>query len=295
MLAMSGAVLLWSSSVVGTKLIVNDLAIGEIMIGRFACGALILWVAVLVTRQRFRLADIGWRPLLMGCIEPGLVTALMIVGLLYTSAVSAALIFGLMPLVQPFTGRIVLKEPIRAGVLVGAVIAVAGTALYVAGRGGEEGSLIGDALILLGVVLACTNQLLARRVAQTKGRAVVVSAFQLSAASLVGVLVLFVIEGRTTVLAAADDETLLALAYLGVFATAGPFFLYNVALRSLPVGRASLFTCLLAPLAAPLSAAVLGTTVTVLDLAAIAVVTVGIIAPPVIDRWVPARFSFVPR
>jgi drug/metabolite transporter (DMT)-like permease len=55
--------------------------------------------------------------------------------------------------------------------------------------------------------------------------------------------------------------------------------IYNYALRHLPVGRISLFISLIAPLAAPMAAWYLGTQVTVLDYAAIAVVLFGVLLP----------------
>jgi drug/metabolite transporter (DMT)-like permease len=67
-----------------------------------------------------------------------------------------------------------------------------------------------------------------------------------------------------------------------VIASAAPFFLYNFALRTLSVGRASLFPCLLAPVAAPLAAAYLGTPVSLRDLVAIAVVVLGVLLPALI-------------
>ena len=117
MLAMFLAMSLWSSSMVGLKAIVDSAAIGEIVFLRLAIAAVALWLAVAVTRQRFRLRQMGFRPVLMGTIEPGIISLLIVAGMAHASPVSAALIFSLMPLIQPVTGRLILREPVQPAVL----------------------------------------------------------------------------------------------------------------------------------------------------------------------------------
>ena len=173
----------------------------------------------------------------MGFIEPGLVTLLIVTGLTLTSAMTAALIFSLMPIIQPFTGRLILGEPVRPAVVIGAAIAIAGTAVFIAGQDAGTHSLLGDALVAAGMLCSCANQLLARRVAQRRGRPMAVSALQLTAAAGVGMCALLTIDRPDSVLGGGDRQNVvLTLVYLGVFASAVPFFLYNFSLRSLPVG-----------------------------------------------------------
>ena len=282
MLAMFLAMSLWSSSMVGLKSIVEAAAIGEIVFLRLAIAAAALWLAVWLTRQRFRLREIGVRPVLMGMIEPGVVSILIVAGMAHASPISAALIFSLMPVVQPLTGRLILREPVQPTVLAGAVIAVAGTVLFVSGQTGGPHSLVGEGLIAVGMLLACLNQLIARRVAQVHGKPMVVSAMQLTASAVVGGVFLIAIERPGSHFGGIDIEVGATLVYLGVLASAAPFFLYNFALRTLSVGRASLFPCLLAPLAVPFAAAYLGTPVSLRDLAAIAVVVLGVLLPALV-------------
>ena len=279
MLAMFAAMTLWSSSMVGLKAIVDAATIGEIVFLRLAIAAVALWVAVALTRQRFRLREIALRPLLMGTIEPGAISLLMVAGIAHASAISAALIFGLMPVIQPLTGRLILREPVQPSVVAGAMIAVAGTVLFVTGHAGGSPSLVGEGLIAAGMLLACLNQLVARRVAQVHGKPMVVSALQLSAAAAVGGIFLMAIDRPESAFFGIGVEAGATIVYLGLLASAAPFFLYNFALRTLSVGRASLFPPLMAPLAVPFAAAYLGTPVSLRDLAAIAVVVIGVLLP----------------
>ena len=279
MLAMFLAVTLWASSMVGLKSIVDAAAIGEIVFLRLAIAAVALWLAVALTRERFRLREIGLRPVLMGTLEPGVISLLLVAGMAHASPISAALIFGLMPVIQPVTGRLILREPVQPSVLAGTVIAVAGTVLFVSGHSGGSHSLLGEGLIAAGMVLACVNQLVARRVAQVHGKPMVVTALQLTAAAVVGGIFLMAIERPESFFSGIDVEVGATIVYLGLFASAAAFFLYNFALRTLSVGRASLFPPLLAPLAAPLAAAYLGTPISLRDLAAMSIVVFGVLLP----------------
>ena len=71
----------------------------------------------------------------------------------------------------------------------------------------------------------------------------------------------------------------LGLLYLGLVVSAGVYILSNYAVRHLPVARMSLLGCVTAPLGAALSALILGTEISALDIAAIALV-IGAVALP---------------
>src|SRR5262245_27762220 len=75
-LAMLGAVALWSSATPATKLAVTEITVTEFVAGRLMLAAGALWLIVALTRANVRLSQVGWRPLLMGILEPGLVTRL---------------------------------------------------------------------------------------------------------------------------------------------------------------------------------------------------------------------------
>jgi drug/metabolite transporter (DMT)-like permease len=181
---------------------------------------------------------------------------------------------------MPLLGRLVLGEALRPVVYLGTAIAFAGTALLLQGQAGHGGgSALGNFIVALGVLTLCVNQLLARRVAQAYGRPVVVTAWQLTVSAALALVAMLTLERPAQPYAGADAFVWSSIAYMAIVGTCGSFLIYNYALRHLPVGRISLFISLIAPLAAPMAAWYLGTQVTVLDYAAIAVVLFGVLLP----------------
>ena len=293
-LAMLLAALLWASSMIGVKLAVAELAIAEVVAGRFLFAAGLLWAIVLVTRQPVRLGQ-AKRPLLMGMLDPGLVSLLMVWALQHTSAVNASVFWALMPLVMPLAGRLVLKEAINPMVVVGALLAVAGAIMLVwVNQAAGEGSLFGDMLAVCGVLCAVGSALLARRIAQQQGRPMVTTAWQMTTALMIGGVALLVLEqpaeNTAEIVERISQGPLLLMLYLGMIATAGPFFLMNFAMRQLPVGRISLFASLVGPLSVPMAALVLDETIQGLEIAAIAIVMLGVFLPTLFSRDFRARF-----
>ena len=288
-LAMFMAVLLWSSLMVGSKAAVQQMAVGEVVAARFILAAIVMWAMVLLTRQPVRLRHAS-RPLLMGMLDPGLASVLLVWALYHTSAVNASVFWALMPLIMPIAGRMVLKEVIDPVVILGAIVAFGGAILLVhANHVSGEGNLFGDFLVVCAMVCAVGSSLTARRVAQTQGRPMVTTAWQMSMALIIGLFALTFIEGPAAPLEQLDSNVLILMLYLGGIATAGPFFLLNFALSHLPVARTSLFSPLIGPLSVPLAAFFLGETIQALEIAAIAVVMLGVLVPTLLGPAVLGR------
>ena len=157
--------------------------------------------------------------------------------------------------------------------LIGAVLLVYGQEDH----GG--GTLFGDLLLAIGVLIICGAQLIARKIAQVHGRAMVVTSIQLTMAALVGLIIMITIDRPTVPFSDISSEVVLTILYLGVIGSTGPFFLYNYALRYLTVGMVSLLLSLIAPLGALMSWLYLGTDVSFLDWCAIAIVVFGVLLP----------------
>lgn len=283
--AMLLATLLWSSSLIGNKYLVAYLAVSEVVLTRFLLGAAVLWLAAMLTGQLRYIRQVGLRPILMGLIEPGLVGVLFVWGQTYTSAIHAAVFWALMPILMPVLGRIFLKESLEGIMVVSALIALCGTLLLVAGGASDpKSSVFGDMLCLLGVLFGCANQLIGRRQAQVQGRPVVTTAMQLLASAVLALGVMVLIERPQLTLLDQGSLTLAVMIYLGIFAAAGPFFLYNYALRHMPVGRISLFPPLVTPLGAGMAALVLGEQPSSNILLAIAIILFAVFLPNVWRR-----------
>lgn len=282
--AMMTAVFFWAGMLVAQKFLGDVLSIAEIALCRFGLAATILWVIVLATGQPVRIRSrADARPLLMGILEPGTAGFMVIWGLQYTSVITAAVLWSIMPLVMPVLGRIILKEPLRLIVAVSAVIAVTGSAVLVSGQQGSgQGSMIGDILVFLGVSAACTNQLIARRVAQTSGRPLVTTSYQVTASTCLAVVVMVVTGGPQVDPAELEATDIGAMLFLGVAGGIGTFFLYNFALRYMPVGRISLFPPLVGPVGTTLAAILLGEQLSLTDGLAIAVILFAAMLPTLV-------------
>lgn len=281
--AMLLATVLWSSALVGNKALVQSLAITEVALTRFGLAACLLWAIVLLTRQWTHLRAAGWRPMVMGLMEPGLVGLLFIWGQSYTSAVHATVFWSLMPLLMPLLGRLFLKEPIRPVVVVAAIIAFGGTMLLLSDTADSEAaSLKGDLLCILGVLAGCGNQLLGRFVAKSGGRPVVTSALQITAGAALALVALLLVERPEPRLLEQPGGTMMIMLYMGFVASAGPFFLYNYALKHMPVGRISLFPPLVAPIGAAMAATLLDEALGTRVIAAIAIILFAVFLPGIV-------------
>jgi drug/metabolite transporter (DMT)-like permease len=280
---MLAAVLLWSSATPGSKFVLLEIPPAEFVMLRLSLAAVALWLIVIATRPDVRLRSVGWRPFVMGFLEPGLVTFLVSLGLTMTSPVSGSVFWGLMPLLMPLLARIVLGEPIELVVLAAAVIAFSGTVLLVWGQtqhGG--GSLLGDAIVASGVLASALNGLIARRNAQGGANPLVTASWQLTSACVVAALLFAVIPSRGEF--DASPQTISVLLYLGLAVSGGVYILSNYAFRHLPVGCVSLLGCLTAPFGAMLSAYFLGTHVSGLDAVAVGLVIFAVALPLLVKR-----------
>ncbi len=279
-LAMLAAVFLWSSATPGSKFALNEIAVAEFVVIRLSLAAVALWLIVLATRTSAHLRHVGWRPLVMGLLEPGLVTFLVSLGLTMTSPVSGSVFWGLTPLIVPILGRVVLGERIEIVVLVAAVIAFGGTVMLVWGQSHHGGgSVLGDIFVASGVLASSINALLSRRNAQAGANPLVTSSWQLTSACCVAALLLFVMPPGEMRAIDAGMQSIAVLLYLGLVVSVGVYILSNYAVRHLPVGRMSLLGCLSAPLGAMLSALLLGTQVSTLDIIAVGLVIFAVALP----------------
>lgn len=284
-LAMMGAVLLWSSATPSTKFALAEIAVAEFVMLRLALAGCALWLIVLATRTPANLRSVGWRPLVMGLLEPGLVTLLVAIGLTMTSPVSGSVFWSLTPLLMPVLGRVVLGERIEAMVLFAAVLAFGGTMILVWGQAQHGGgSMIGDLFVASGVLASAINGLLARRNAQAGANPLVTSSWQLTSGCAVVAPLLLVLPSSGAHPHEASVQAIGVLLYLGLVVSVGVYILSNYATRHLPVGRMSLLGCLVAPVGTAISAVLLGTHVSALDIAGISVVVLAVALPSLVGR-----------
>jgi drug/metabolite transporter (DMT)-like permease len=282
-LAMLAAVCLWSSATPVTKLAVAEIAVGEFVALRLALAAVALWLIVAVTGAKARLRAVGWRPLVMGVLEPGLVTLIVTLGLTMTSPVNGSVFWSLTPLLMPVLGYLVLGERLEMAVVAAAALALGATLLLVWGQNEHGGgSWLGDLCVAGGVVASAVNALLARRTAQAGANPLVTSCWQLTSAALLTALLAVLLPAGGVHVLEASPPALVSLIYLGLAVSGGVYILSNYALRHLPVGRVGLFGCLVGPAGTAMSALLVGTELSPLDLMALGLVVLAVLLPSLV-------------
>ena len=281
--AMLGAGLLWASSGSASKLALLHLTVAEGVAFRIIGAAVVLWfIGLVLLRRNFRLTSP--RPLIMGILEPALVTFFIMAGVSQTSAVNAAVVWGIMPVTQPLLARLFLKEPIQKSVVFGAMLAVTGTTiLFITKQQDGTGTLAGDLLLLCAVASASINQMLARTVAKRDQNPLVTTSYQLLAASVIALgFLLFNMPDDGFYVGV--PASLVPIMVLLILTTAGPFFLYNFAMQTMPVGRVSLFAPLSGPIGATIATIVFGEPLHAIIILAVCMSLGGALAPTVAAR-----------
>lgn len=183
-----------------------------------------------------------------GLLEPGLSYPVALVGLGLTTAGSASVIGSVEPVVTAALAWVVLRERVTARASVCMVVVLLGVALVGAdtSTGGGTQALLGNALVLLGVVFAAVYSVASARAAR-RVPPLVLALLQHSWALLlvVPLWAVAVLAGLSGGLPAGLGVQTWALAVLsGVVNYAVPFWLYLVAVRTLPVGIAAQFLAL---------------------------------------------------
>jgi len=267
-----------------SKLLLSHLATTQVNMLRFGIAALVLWGVVVATGQLGRIRRVGFKPVVLGLIDPGTVSLIFVTGLSLTKASHGLVLFALAPVLMPVLAFLVLREPIRRSTYGSAVLAIAGTlVLFLGADSGGGGSLTGDLICLGSVVLTSTSVLLARRVASgTGGNALPTTAVQLTMATLLPLMVELALP--RTVPSVADVPThIWAIGVaMGIVGGALPFLLFNYALTTMPVGRASMFPPLVAPIGVVLATLLLGETLGLAVLVAIALLLTAVFLPNIL-------------
>jgi len=232
--ALLAAVLVWGLSFSASKIALAHLNPFAVLFPRFALAALLLGPVVL----RRGLPRIGLsghlRALGLSVLFPGGYFSLEILALGRTSATNASLIAAAIPMAVLALTCLASRTRPTGRQLLGVAASLAGVALLVGASAGPANA--GD-LLMLGAVL-CAAVYMAAAPALRGLDALQLTALQMAWGALF-FLPFFIPEAAS--LADAPLPALGAVAWLGVFCSAGGFLAYNYALARVPAARASLF------------------------------------------------------
>ena len=283
------ACIFWSFNPVANKIALDEIAVPQLVFMRTLLSAIIMLIVTLCMGHGFRLKQIGWRPFLLGVLDPGLTSLLFVTSLTLVSASNTVLVMALMPFSQPIIARLVLKEDIQPSIWFGAIIVLFGFSLFFLGENIiTKDSLLGNVLLMTVFFLFTFSQLITRKIMLTKISTFVVTSSQMVSASVIMFLNLMFF-GNLELPFQASSGTIMTFVYL-VFSLAIPFFLYNQAMRHIPVGMASLFLVLVIPLGFLFAAIFTGEEISLFKTTGAVLVMIGVVLPQLLQIVV-KRFS----
>ena len=283
------ACILWSFNPVANKIALVEIAVPQLVFMRTFLSAIILLTVTFCMGYRFRLKQIGWRPFLLGVLDPGLTSLLFVTSLTLVSVSNTVLVMALMPFSQPILARLVLKEEVQSSVWFGAVFVLFGFSLFFLGEQIiNKDSLLGNVLLMSVFGLMTFSQLLTRKIMLTEISTFVVTSSQMVSATVIMFLIL-IFFGNLELPFQASSGTIMTFVYL-VFSLAIPFFLYNQAMRHIPVGMASLFLVLVIPLGFLWAAIFMGEEITLLKITGAVLVMIGVVLPHLLQLGI-KRYS----
>ena len=200
----------------------------------------------------------------------------LLAGLRFTTALEGGLVLATLPAVVAMGSFLVLRERLLPRQWVAAGLAGAGMAAITLARlGGEAGgSLLGNALIFLGVCGEAGYVLLAKRIA---GQAPVITASFWMQAFSAAVLLPFALPGFSALAALGGGQIALLLVFHSLTASVLCLLLWYQGLKRVPGGVAGVFTAFLPASAAVVAVVFLGETINLTHAIGFALMMVSIV------------------
>lgn len=238
-IALLVSILIWGSTLVISKAALEGMGAMTLTLGRFLIAYLLLYP--LAARRGYRIQHSFQKPyLLLGLTGVALHYALQNIALLYTSAMSAALISAGGTFLITLTAILFLKERPTPRQLVGIFVSVGGVVLISMAEDpnpNSSNSLLGNILFLLGTVAWCAYTVAGKSMT---GK---IPPLVLTTASF-GSGLLFLLPFTVAELLQQGWPTfagysLPAGLYLGMVATAVPMFGWNYSLHFIPASTAA--------------------------------------------------------
>ena len=274
-MALLAAMGLWGASYVAGKYALTGAGPFTVLALRLGLATAIL--GPLASRRGFRWRMLGQkRYVLFGLTGMFLHLGFEVVGLDLTSATSAALVIASAPAVTAAFSIAVLGERLSPANWAGIALSIAGVVLVTGGQapGGYPLGWLGNLLIFFGVVTWGVFTVQGKRMASDEYPAIVSTTAATGAATLMFIpfsIGEIALQGPPTF----DAMSILAIVYLGVFASAIAYVLWNFALEHVDASVAGPFINLV-PVIGVILGLSIGETMTVMQVAGGATVALGI-------------------
>jgi drug/metabolite transporter (DMT)-like permease len=276
------AAVLFGSSVVAVRVVVQEVPPLSLAVLRFGHGGLLLVFVLLLVGAR-DLLRVKWHDLplliLLGAVLFTVFPVTFNASLLLIEASRGALILATIPLWSVLLARLARSERLAPRQLVGVFLSLGGVALALAERGlgsrGGLGSLVGDGLMLVTALCGAAYGVLAQR-AFARYKALTVTTYAMVLGTLL-LLPVALVEGLVGVLPQLDRQTVALLVFLGMFGGALGFFLWTFALTRLTPTQVAVYINLNPLVAMVLAAALLAERLTIIFVAGFGAVLLGVL------------------
>jgi drug/metabolite transporter (DMT)-like permease len=251
---------LFGTSVVATRVAVQEMPPLSLAVLRFGQGGLILFLYLLVISRD--LLRVAWKDLpflmLLGAILFAIFPLTFNMSLRYTEASRGALMLATMPLWSAWLARAAKRERLNVRQVVGILLTLGGVAAVLAERGltweGSAQALVGDGLMLLTALCGAIYGVLAQRIL-VRYSVLTVTTY----AMVLGTLLLLpaaLIEGLPEALVRINVKLAGLVLFLGILGGALGYFLWTFALSRLTPTQVAVYVNF-NPMAATILAAAL--------------------------------------
>lgn len=251
---------IWGGSIPVTKAAVNDVPPVLLAFLRFVLASVLLMPLVLARRSPRGTADaIGW-PMAFVLGATGILVYYLgyNVGLLHTSASSAALLQSAVPAITAVLAWFLLRERLSLHGALGTALSIAGVLVILFATEADASAprpWLGNALVAGAIVSWSLYTIAAKRVANADALTVT---FRTAIAGVVLLLPAIAIEYALGARPRWTPGGLAAIAYLGAISSALAYGLYGLALRVLGAGQVSTYLNLMPIVAVTAAALFLG-------------------------------------
>ncbi len=240
-LALTGAAAAWGVATVIAKRALTEIPPLTLLPIQLGISVALLATVLVLQRQGLTFPAELRRLGLLGVLNPGISYALGLIGLTYIAASLSVLLWATEPIMILLLAWLILGDRITKGVVIGALLALAGVLLVVFEPGGQ-GQPVGVALTLLGVAACAVYTVITKKWMVSESTLQVVALQQVSA--LTFAVLLFGVSAaagyQATSLSFSAEAWLSALAS-GALYYAAAFWLYLTGLRRINAATAGLY------------------------------------------------------
>jgi len=278
--ALAITILLWASSYPAIRAGLRGFDPGALAALRYGVATLAFLIAALAGRlPRPRRSDV-WRILVAGGLGIALYNLALNTGEVTVDAGSAGFLINCSPIFTALLSTLFLGERFRVWGWIGSTISLAGVGLIALSQGRTTGVGSGAWLVLLAAGCQSIQFVLQKPLLQRYG-ALATTAYVVVAGA---VFLLPFLPAALVKLPEAPAASIVAAVYLGLFPAALAYATWSIVLAAFPVGRATSFLYLVAPLATGLAVLWLGEWPSPLALAGGATVLLGVILVNTLGR-----------